>query len=509
MATNLAPRPTDEVSPGPTLTEVPGGANQLISRMGGSRALIPLGLVGVAIVAILLLTNWASAPQMVTILSGVPMDEVGQAFDHLDGTDARPVIGPSGTSLLVPRDKAAKAMVELAQQGLTSQGSPGFELFDQNSWGMSDFTQGVNFRRALQGELERSITGMRGIRSADVHLAIQESTFLQGEGAGNTASVLLKLTTPGTLDGGAVRAVQALVAGSVSGLAKEDVSVLDDSGTVLSAGVGAAGLSDSQLRYREEIEHHLEVKAVTILAMMLGDGNAVVRVSADINFDRTETISQLIDPEDQITVSEARSEVLPQTPEQGASQMTLNTITETSRSTTNYVQEGPRITRLSVAVVVNDVEVPSGDSVIYRPRTLDQIQQISNLVANAVGVNVGRGDGITVVSAPFDKPEARVRTAADESVDIMAIAAMAQRPLMGLIGLTMAMFVGLKAVKTIPAPQPASQRPSRFAQEDQSQPQLEIVPDQPPTPRPAGPPPPTISNPDMAAKMARAWLKDD
>jgi flagellar M-ring protein FliF len=506
MATNLAPRLPEELPQGQALTALPGGANQLLSRVGGSRALLPLGLAAIAIIAILMLTNWATAPQMVTILSGMPMDEIGQAYDHLSGTLMRPQIGPAGTSLLVPRDKAAEARVALAQQGLTSRSSPGFELFDQNSWGMTDFTQGVNFQRAMQGELERSISQMKGIESADVHLAIQESSFLQEGGPRSSASVLLNLRIPGSIDDSAVRAVQALVSGSVGGLATEDVSVLDNSGLVLTAGSGAEGLSDSHLKAREEIERHLEVKAVSILATMLGNGNAVVRVSADMNFDRTERTTQKVDPDDQITVSEGRSETIPGSPEQGASLITSNTVTETSRSTEQYLQDGPRIMRLSVAVLVNDVEVPSGDSVVYQSRTPQQLQAISDLVANAVGVDQGRGDGISVASAPFDKPDFGPVEVPDESLDMMAVASMAQRPLMGLIGLAMALFVGLKAVKTIPPPL----QPQRLAQTvPQAAPRLEIVPERPtPVARPAGPPPPTVADPDMAAKMARAWMKD-
>jgi flagellar M-ring protein FliF len=503
MATNLAPRLPEEVPSRQALTAVPGGANQLISRVGGSRALLPMGLAVAAVIAILMLTNWAMAPQMVTILSGIPMDEIGQAFDYLNGAGIQPEIGPAGTSLLVPRDKAAQARVTLAQQGLTAQGSPGFELFDQNSWGMTDFTQGVNFRRALQGELERSITQMRGIQSADVHLAIQESSFLQEGGPRNSASVLLNLRVPGSIDDSAVRAVQSLVAGSVSGLVKEDVSVLDNSGLILTSGSGAEGLSDSQLKTREEIERHLEVKAVSILATMLGNGNAVVRVSADLNFDRTEKTTQKIDPDDQVTISEGRSETIPGSPEQGASLITSNTVTETSRSTEEFFQAGPRITRLSVAVLVNDVEIPSGDSVVYRTRSAQQLQQISNMVSNAVGVDRARGDGISVASAPFEKPDFGPVTVPDEGVDMLALAATAQRPLMGLIGLAMALFVGLKAVKTIPPPQ----KVARLGQPSSPLPRLEIVPDNS-TPAPSGPPPPTVTDPEMAAKMARAWMKD-
>ncbi len=506
MATNLAQRLPEEAPQAQTLTAMPGGANQLISRVGGAGALLPLGLAGVAVLAILMLTNWAMQPQMVTILSGMPMDDVGQAMDHLEATAIEAEIGPAGTSILVPAEDAAAARVALAQEGLTGSGSPGFELFDQNSWGMTDFTQSVNFRRALQGELRRSIVQMDGIRSADVHLAIQESTFLQDGGPRNTASVLLNLRTPGAIDERTVRAVQTLVAGSLGGLAREDVSVLDNSGLVLTSESGAAGLSDSQLRAREEIERHLQLKAVTILSVMVGNGNAVVRVSADLDFDRTERVSEILDPETQVTVSEGRSEIIPGSADQGASQITTNSVTETSRSTEQYLQDGARITRLSVAVLVNDIAIRSGDSVIYQARTPERLQDMSNLVANTVGVDLNRGDAVTITSAPFARPDLGPVEPVAEGLDFVALATTAQRPLMGLIGLAMALFVGLKAVKTIPPPQ---KLPRLAAQATPQQPRLELVPEQPAmAPPPPGPPPPTIGDPEMAAKMARAWMKD-
>ena len=185
------------------------------------------------------MAQWGMSPRLVPVASGLPIERVGDATQRLSEAGIEYELERGGQMIMVPDRLAAQARVLLAQEGLTgTTNAPGFELFDKPSWGMTDFTQRVNYRRALEGELQRTITNMRGVQSAEVHLALREGSFLADSEETGEASVVLRLNNGAAPDGAIVEGVQSLVASAVEGLREDKVAVLDDRGRLLSTSDG-------------------------------------------------------------------------------------------------------------------------------------------------------------------------------------------------------------------------------------------------------------------------------
>ena len=196
---------------------MPPALQQLIDRVGGQRRAMMIGVGVVAALAIFGVSRWATAPTWVQPFSGMSLETVGTVTQKLDEEGIPYQLEGGGARLLVQERDVARVRVSLAKQGLPEAGRPGMELFDQPSWGMTDFTQRINYRRALEGELERTIGKMRGIEAAQVHLAMNESS-LRSANRPAEASVVLKLRDGSTPPAEVVQGIAHLVASSVDAL---------------------------------------------------------------------------------------------------------------------------------------------------------------------------------------------------------------------------------------------------------------------------------------------------
>src|SRR5471030_2118181 len=258
---------------------MPIAIQEIIDRIGGTRRVLIIA-IGVATTALIFgLSHWASQPQWVPAFSGVPLESAGQMTDKLDQAGVQYRLERGGSDIFVAAPDLAKARVALARGGMPSQGRPGFELFDQPSWGMTDFTQHINYRRALEGELERTVSKMRGVEAAQVHLVMHET---QGFGAAEKpaeASVVLKLKTGQQAGADVVTGIAHLLASSVDGLTSDHVTIVDDSGRLLSEAdepTTPEGMSNRQLQLQRDVEEYLRTKAEKLLGQMVGNGNARV-----------------------------------------------------------------------------------------------------------------------------------------------------------------------------------------------------------------------------------------
>ena len=498
---------------------MPDTFSSAFDRLRGGRRVAAV-LVGVgALAAMWGFGRWATQPAWVPLFRELPLESVAGVTARLDEGDIDYRLERAGTALSVREQDLARARVALAAEGFPAAGRPGFELFDQPSWGMTDFTQRVNYRRALEGELERTIGRMRDVEAAQVHLALQESSFLRASERPAEASVVLTLRSGARAGEGMVEGIQFLVAGSVEGMSTERVTVLDDGGRVLSSTsdpASAEGLSSMQLTLRREVEGYLELKAQDLLAAIVGAGNASVRVAADLNFDRVDRTTQAVDPESQITLSEDRSEIVPGTEEQGAGSVTSNQTFETSRTVETFSRGGAQIDRLTVAVLVNQRRGADGEAA---PIGDGELARIEALVRNAVGVNEARGDLITVAAVPFDvlATPAGPLVAPPAGMGPVDWIQMLQRPVLGLVGLVLAFLVALKLLANLRGPSgprradalPPGATAARGAvgagggdDEDERapthRPRMEL-----PEPRRV-----EVQRPDMTARVIKAWLKE-
>jgi flagellar M-ring protein FliF len=383
---------------------------------------------------------------------------------------------------------------------------------------MTDFTQRVNYRRALEGELERTISTMRGVESAQVHLAIQKTSVLRRNGPEAEASVVLALRSGSRPERAMVEGVASLVAGSVEGLDRDYVTVLDDTGRLLSSDDSESdqeGLTTRQLAIQREVEGYLEAKAYELVEPVVGAGNITVRVAAALNFDQIGRTVETFDLEQQTTLSEDRSEIIPGSEEQGASSLTVNTVYETPRSIETFNRSGAQLERLTVAVVVNERQVGEGDQATSQPRTQAELARVEALVRNALGITDSRGDAITVVNLPFDKRPA-LPEAVEEGTDVVALLMAGIRPTVGLAGLILAFVLALRLMGSIKAAPPAlAPRGSLAAGEGGALGGSPSASHQlPHENRAESMPRPTVpklelSDPNITAKVVRAWMSEE
>src|SRR6185503_15332661 len=244
--------------------------SSLFDRIGGPRRAVMLGVGLVAAILIFAVSQWAGAPTWVPALSGVPLESVSAMTDKLDQAGVKYRLERGGADIMVAAGDLAKARVALAKGGIPNAGRPGMELFDQPSWVMTDFTQRINYRRALEGELERTIGKMRGIDQAQVHLVLHETDGFAAGDKPTEASVVLKLK--GETDPETVKGIAHLVASSVEGLTSDRVTIVNDAGVLLSEAVetnSIEGLTSRQLTMQRELEDYTRTKAERIVAQMV------------------------------------------------------------------------------------------------------------------------------------------------------------------------------------------------------------------------------------------------
>ncbi len=323
-----------------------------------------------------------------------------------------------GRTILVPSADVHRLRLHFAGEGIPGGGVVGFESMDQSSWATTDFGRQVSYIRALQGELTRTIRQMEGVADSRVHIVLPESTLFVRDQRPASAAVLLSLKPYHSPSPSQTRAIMNLVAASVDDLAPEGVTVVDEAGRILSAEVQMSPLEEGLRGHRDserELEDVLQSRVQTLLDQVLGPGNSVVRVKANLNFDERVVERQLFEPAENgqgylRSVHELEESFSGSSPAPGAPGVDANVPTyvadegnesdyqrqerienyEIAESRERLVVAPGAVERLSVAVVVND------------HLTDDQVQAISDAVSASIGYDPGRNDLISVIGQPFD-----------------------------------------------------------------------------------------------------------
>jgi flagellar M-ring protein FliF len=413
------------------------------SMRGATRRFVVLGLAAGAIVAIVMVGNWAATPTFVPILHDLDLKEAGLIADQLGKGGVKHRLGAGGTAVEVPVADAARARVLLAKSGLPADGRPGLELFDKPTWGMTDFTQRVTFQRALEGELARTIGAIQGIESAQVHLVLPTPGALKKLEKPASASVVLALGAGQALSEDAVQGITYIVSNSVEGLSPDNVAVMDDGGRLLSvpSAGSPAGLTNRQLDIQRSVEQHLAGKIESMLTTVLGAGRSRAQVAALMSFDQVDRTVESFDPELQVLQTEQRSETDAAAAPEGGAQTIVSNEYQNSRSVERSTSAVGRLERLTVAVLVDTRALRGGAGVTP--------ERIEGMVRDAIGADSTRGDRVSVLAVPFEAAAAAAPAPAPPAkvaLDPVRVAGDVGRPLAGVAAIVAVLLIAWRAL---------------------------------------------------------------
>jgi len=416
-----------------------------------------------AVAAIAAFWLWSRAPDYRVLYSNLSDRDGGAIIASLQQMNIPYKFADGGGAVLVAAEQVHEARLRLASQGLPKGGSVGFELMDNQKFGVSQFAEQVNYQRALEGELARSIESISAVEAARIHLALPKPSLFVRDQQKPSASVILTLRRGRSIDDGQVSAIAHLVSSSVPELSAKNVTIVDQSGNLLSTpATGNRGLDASQLKYAQEIEQSYIRRIEAILQPIVGASNVRAQVAADIDFSTVEHTDEKYTPNQDPTKAAIRSQQSSDANQQGASPAggvpgalsnqppanptapvnlpptaaangqanqanAANAANATSRSggssnvrrdvTTNYEvdksishvqQSAGAIKRLSVAVVVNYRGAANAQGkVVTQALPPAELEQVKNLVKQAMGYSADRGDSLNVVNSQFagDAPE--------------------------------------------------------------------------------------------------------
>ncbi len=367
-------------------------------------------------------------------------------YANLSEKDAAPVITwlktekipyqlkNNGKNIWIPADVLYETRLNLAANGLPSGGGIGFEVFDKQSFALTDYVQKVNYTRALQGELARTISSLAPVESARVHLALPEKRLFKDQQKQPSASVIVRLVQGQTLDEKQVQGIVHLIAGSITDMTPENITVVDSNGVALDAGLNEEEdkyVSVDMLAYQQQVEQRLELRVQDLLDKTMGEDKAMVRVSATLDFSKVEKTEELYDGEEPVVRSEQinQEQSGTRTPagvpgvdsnlqgidsaqggENSSNRTSRTTNYEISKTVSKIINPVGTIKKLSVSILVADKTVPAtGDTpATTQPRTSEELQALQAMVAAAIGLVTERGDQINVLSMPFTETAEQV-----------------------------------------------------------------------------------------------------
>ncbi|MEO8449498.1 MAG: flagellar basal-body MS-ring/collar protein FliF [Gemmatimonadota bacterium] len=497
-------------------------ANQMVQqmtgavrRMNGPRRVVIIGGSALVLIAVVMVALWAAEPAWVPLYKDISLADAGRMVDALDKAGVRSKLNADGSEIMVGASDRARARVLLAKEQLPMTGRPGFELFDTKAdWGMTDFAQRIMYQRALEGELSRTISTTDGVERAEVHITIPEAGVLRRLDRPAKAAVVLKIKRGATLAPGAVQGVIAMVSNSVDRLSADNIAVTDETGRLLS-GASAEGAGFGATAHRIEmqrsVEQYLGLKAEQMLQSVSGLGKPQVQIAATLNFDQVERTIETFDPDAQVLQSEGRSET--EAPADGTGAQTIvNNTYQNSRKLEKIVSSGSGITRLTVAVMV-DERAMVADTTSQTPRT-ERLASVESLVKNAIGFDSARGDRITVTAVPLQVPAVDTTSLQAIPRDIMVVVERFSRPAIGLVAIIVMLVLALKGMKAVQSSGMSSQSSLTT-----SRTRGELPPGLESEVAPLGPTPEvvllrnrvvaeTTERPELMAQVVRAWMSE-
>jgi len=386
-------------------------------RAGLIRRVVLVGVLLGCVGAAVLVVNWARKPRMALLYSGLAAEEAAKIVEKARDAGTPYELKDGGTTVYVPAEQVYSLRLTMAAQGLPTGDQAGYNILDQESFGVSPFKQQVNYKRAVEGELAKSIQVIDGVLSARVHVVRPESKLFARGAESPSATVVLKLGGGRRLTPGNIDAIVHLVAGGVEGLNPQHVVVVDSAGTLLTGATGDefARNTGELLDHKTQIEEYLSRKAEGMLTAVLGPNRASVRVSAVLETSSLSTTKEVFSPDEKVVTKEeiTSSSTTPAPAKDGAGasgastkEEVTNTEYQVGRTIEEKIEQPGTVKSLSVAAFVDlsaataDAGDGSGGKAAGGKVTLEDITEI---LRNALGLS--ETDNLKVVDTVFNKPE--------------------------------------------------------------------------------------------------------
>ena len=430
-----------------------GSENAVVAADGGARNMlstvrkffaepsvqrsIPTAAAALVVFFGLMAYLFLQQPERTTLYASLPENEKARIVDALKNANVDVALDPSSGEVLVPTNDFHRSRILLAAQGLPASMPDGYKQLEDMPMGTSRSVENMRLKHSQEIELARSISEIDSIVSTRVHLAIPEKSVFVRNNPEPTASVMVQMANGRVLGRQQVDAIVHLVSSSVPGMPKQNVTIIDQNGSLLSQGNSdvAGRLSDSELEYRMRLENIYRMRIVSLVTPIVGAGNVNAQVNLDIDFTRSELTEEKVDPQgnalrseqlssDETTERRARgvpgavantppSETeLAQIEEQQEGSDGPSTRTKSTNEVRNYevsrvisTTQNPsnQIARVFASVLVSDQEIVNPETGVTetQPLTQEKLDEIRELVRNAIGIDDERGDNLTVTSAPF------------------------------------------------------------------------------------------------------------
>ena len=336
------------------------------------------------------------------LYSNISVEDAAAIVDGLEAGGFRYRLANNGTTILVEERTFYEARMALARQGVPARQGTGWEILDNRRFGDTDFELRLRSRRALEGELMRTIRSINEIEDVRLHLTIPESSLFLGDRQPAKAAVAVRVRAGRTLNRNQIDGIAFLVASSVEGLEINNISIVDFEGRLLSRPVDENDpgmLGGRNMEMRSNVERSLKTRVESMFAQVLGHGRVSVEVTADLDFNRVESTLERFDPESRVVRSEERIDMsVRNAPDGDRMNEVQRSNFEIDRTVERILHEVGTIRRLSVAVMV-DNQRRNGESV---PRTVEEMANFETMVRNAIGFDLTRGDQVAVINVAFD-----------------------------------------------------------------------------------------------------------
>jgi flagellar M-ring protein FliF len=408
-----------------------GQFGERFNELSQGKKVAALSLVALALASLLVMSFWLKSPDFQLLYANLSSEDAGAIVDKLKAQKVPFELSNQGRTIRIASDQLHEVRLQLAGEGLPEGSDVGLEIFEDTPLGMTEFVQKLNFQRALQGELTRTIKTLDAVSQVRVHLVIPKDNLFRKEKPRGKASVTLKVKSGKTLGEGQIQGIVHLVSSSVGGIEAKDVVVVDMKGNLLSGGQepsAQAMMSSSNFKHKVRVEKKLQRSIIKMLEDALGAGNVIARVTAELDFEKVERTEETYDPDSQVIrsenqVSESSTGAIPPggvagvqalvpTGEasggvvgQAAKRNKTNALTnyEINKVIRRVSKPVGEISKLSVAVMINGAFV--GDPLEYQPRSEEDMAKYLEIVQSAVGFDQERGDTIKVENIQFDRSE--------------------------------------------------------------------------------------------------------